>query len=269
MAIATRNADPDAPFTLASLVGEAGSGANGEKLVQTLRYHYPPELEAATLKRVNARLTSALDQAAMESVVKIAGAPADSDLNVKVRGGLTRERDAVVVYAFHDETGQLWKGCFPYEDLGKPSSERHVAQKDAIMNAPAAADYARVQAKIRAAQRDPEADSLRERVAELEAQLEESGQDPAPAEYEGRNAREIATLIADAPRETAERLQAYERAHEDRATIVNAADKRLNALDADDRAAADAQAAQAAEVERLRARVAELEGPTDTPDTAA
>jgi hypothetical protein len=255
MAIANRlTEDADAPFTLAALVTEAGSAGNGEKLVNTLMRAYPAALQAATLKRVNQRLTDQLDQDAISGVAKVAGAPADSDLNVKVRGGETRESDAVITYAFHDAEGQLWKGCFPYTELGKTDPRDHVSQRESLAGSPAAEDHAKALAKARAAAgRSEETRGLQARIAELEAQVEAQGDDPEPAEYDGKDAREIAADLADAPRETVQRVLVFEQAHKDRSTITTAAQKRLDALD-------QADAAKDAELETLRSRVAELEG---------
>lgn len=256
MAIADRiTNDPDAPFTLASLVGDAGSGANGEKLVNTLAHAYPQALQAATLKRLNERLTNALDQDAIDSVAEAAGAPADSDLNVKVRGGDVREKDAVVTYAFHDETGQLWKGCFPWTELGKSDPDGHVSQRESLAGAPEAAEYERAQAKARRAGESSETKSLRAKVEELQAQLESQPApgDPEPVrDYGKAKATDIATMLSAADRSTTARVWEYERSHEQRKTVVEAAEKRIAALDAADKAAVD-------EVATLRARVAELE----------
>jgi BMFP domain-containing protein YqiC len=259
MPIETRNADPDAPFTLASLVGDAGVGANGEKLVDTLKHHYPPDLRAAMLKRINRRLTDGLSQDQIGSAAKVAGAPADSDLNVKVHGGQSRDSDAVVTYAFHDDEGRLWKGTFPYSELGKSSPDGHVSQRESLAGAPAAEDYAKAQAKARKAAGSADTDALHERIAELEAQVDAQGDDPEPAEYEGKNAREIAASLGDASRETAARLLSFERDHENRTTVVTAAEKRLEAISVEEAAAVKAQADQAAENDALKARIAELE----------
>lgn len=274
MAIANRvTADPDAPFTLASLVGDAGVGANGEKLVQTLAHYYPPELEAATLKRVNQPLTDGLDEDAIASIAKVAGAPEDSDLNVKVRGGELRASDAVVLYAFHDDSGQLWKGCFPYSQLGKSDPDGHVSQRESLAGSPAAEDYEKARAKARAAAGDDgssaEAESLRAEVESLREQLEGAGKDPEPVkDYADANARDIATMLSAADRATAARVHEYEAAHDDRSTVIQAAEKRIAALDAEDQAATEAAAQKDAELETLRARVAELEAPQGSDSTS-
>jgi hypothetical protein len=214
MAIANRlTEDADAPFTLAALVTEAGSAGNGEKLVNTLMRAYPAALQAAPLKS-----------------------------------------DAVITYAFHDAEGQLWKGCFPYTELGKTDPRDHVSQRESLAGSPAAEDHAKALAKARAAAgSSEETRGLQARIAELEAQVEAQGDDPEPAEYDGKDAREIAADLADAPRETVQRVLVFEQAHKDRSTITTAAQKRLDALD-------QADAAKDAELETLRLRVAELEG---------
>lgn len=202
MAITARNAEPDAPFTLASLIGPAGTGANGERLVESLKFHYPPELRAAMLKRHNRALTDSLTAEQIAKVAKIAGAQPGADLNVKVHGGHTRADDAWATYAYHDADGRLWKGAFLLSELDLDDPPSHVNQRESLSAAPAAADYDRVRAKVAASQPNAqEVQALQARIADLEREL-----GAAPAE----SAEEVAALreqLEQAQRRAAEAEQ--------------------------------------------------------------
>jgi hypothetical protein len=141
--------DTEAPFRAADLIGSAGVGANGEKLVNTLAAHYPVELDAALQKTENVELSKQLDDAALKSVATIAGV--DEVADAIVRGGARRDDDAVVTYAYYDAAGDTVKGFFPFSDLGKNSSKGHVSQRDLIGATPEAVAHAEAQAKARAA----------------------------------------------------------------------------------------------------------------------
>lgn len=130
------SSDTDIEFRASDLIGTAGIGSNGEKLVNTLLDYYPAELQAAQLKRVNERLDADLD---LGKVAKIAGVKRVEQ--ARVRGGESSDDDAVVTYAFLDSTGEVWKGCFPYSDLGKSSSDGHVSQRDSLNASAAAAEH--------------------------------------------------------------------------------------------------------------------------------
>lgn len=237
--------ETEAPFQLRSLLGSNGTASNGEKLVQTLDYHYPPALRAATLRRENEDL--ALSDTEVEQAAKIAGVDSSDpeiEFAATVRGGHSRAADAWVTYAYYDEDGDLWKGAFPYGDLGQDSSDGHVSQAESLAGSPAAADFADAQEKRRNAPDDVKA--LQARIAKLEAQSSDEGDadDPAPVKDYGKaTARDIATMLSQAPRDTAARVHEYETAHENRSTVVQAAEKRIQALDDEDaKAAADLKA---------------------------
>jgi len=135
-------------FRASDLIGSAGVGSNGEKLIATLDNHYPPELDAALTKRVNTELTGDLTKDDVKKVAKISGY--DEVANVKVRGGEQSADDAVVTYvAIQDSV--VWKGCFPYSDLKSGKSDAHVSQRDSLMASPAARDHLAAQEKARAA----------------------------------------------------------------------------------------------------------------------
>lgn len=134
-----RTADTEIEFRASDLIGAAGVGSNGEKLVNTLLDHYPAELQAALEKRINPELDSELDDKAMKSIAKIAGVSEVE--HAHVRGGDRRHDDAVVTYVFLDDTGQAWKGCFPWNDLGESSSDGHVSQRDSLAQSTAAQEH--------------------------------------------------------------------------------------------------------------------------------
>lgn len=126
----------DTEFNAADLIGSAGVGENGEKLVATLDTHYPRELKAALEKKENERLAEDLD---FDAVAKIAGV--EEVEAATVRGGERRDEDAWVTYVFLDQRGTAMKGAFPFTDLGKASSERHVSQRDSLLESPAGRDF--------------------------------------------------------------------------------------------------------------------------------
>lgn len=134
-------ASDETEFSAADLVGSAGSGSNGEKLVNTLLYHYTPELKAAMLKRINPALDEELPEDATEQVAKLVGV--DQIEQVHVRGGERRPADAVISYAFFDSNGAVWKGCFPYDDLARGSltQGRHVSQRESLAASPIGVAY--------------------------------------------------------------------------------------------------------------------------------
>lgn len=142
MAAATNEVDFDA----ASLIGSAGVGNNGEKLVATLTSHYPRALSAALEKKENEKLRDNLDLA---KVAKIAGL---SEVEAAtVRGGERDEGDAWVTFVFFDQHGRPSKGAFPYGDLRGTSSDELVTQRDAAGKSPEAEAHRVAQEKADAA----------------------------------------------------------------------------------------------------------------------
>jgi hypothetical protein len=166
-----------AAFGMHSLIGEAGAGSNGEKLVESLVHHYPPALKAMLLRRPNERLMAEhgfnngrwTEDKFAEQVKAIAGVPV---IDACIRGGELSSDDAVVTYAV-DNGRDVLKGGFPYSDLGKTSSRGHVSQAGSLAASPAARDHAHAQEKAGAAARaaDAENTALKARIAELEDQL--------------------------------------------------------------------------------------------------
>lgn len=150
--------DTEVEFSAADLIGPAGSGSNGEKLVQSLLIHYPEKLRAALLKRINARLDEGIDSK-RDDVAKMLGV--DRVEGIHVRGGDQRESDAVVTYVWLDGQGKPWKGCFPYGDLanGELGDDTHVSQKGAMSKSHLATEWAsenpRPQAAAAPAHADP------------------------------------------------------------------------------------------------------------------
>lgn len=177
----------DAPFKISSLVGNAGTGSNGEKLVQALDSMYPSELQGAQLMKPNPALSDGLK---LSDVAKIAG-PAIEVRDATVRGGELIDAEAWVTYAGYDKSGDTVKGAFPYPDLGKSSSAQHVSQSDRLQESDAARDHALAEAKRQSAAQAPAADA-----------------DPI-ASYEEMSAQQIVAYLDDHP-ERAEVIKALE-----------------------------------------------------------
>lgn len=249
--------DTDAPFRLASLIGEAGSASNGEKLVNALIKHYPPELKAAQLKRPNEALMAELDmQEVAEQAAVIAGVP--QVLDVCIRGGEHSDADAWVTYAYHDGRDTM-KGAFPYPDLGRDSSTRHLSQAEWLQNSEAAREHNAARAKEADSRASQDVTRLREELAALSARLDER-REPEPIKgYSEARATDIANELADASREAVQRVLDYEVEHDNRSTVTKAAEKRIAALDAEAEQAEADQQRMVEENEALKARVAELE----------
>lgn len=256
-------------FRASDLIGSAGVGSNGEKLISTLDYHYPPELQAALLRRPNEELRGKLSDTIVANVAKIAGA--DRIAHLEVRGGDVDPDDAYITYAFYDRLRTVVKGAIPWADRGKSSSDGHVSQRDSVLNSPAARDHLAAKAKADAAASSEDVDALRAEVEALSERLSEKReQEPEPfLGYSDARAADLATELSHLSRELAVTVLDYERAHEDRSTVTNAAQKRIDTLDAEDAAARAEQERVATENEQLRARVAELEeqvtAPTEPP----
>ena len=179
-------------FVASDLIGSAGVGSEAERLIATLAYHVPPELEAVQLRRINESLTqqafgtgtSAADasdadqkrwKTATANVAKIAGA--DRVEQVVVRGGERNPDDAWVSYVFLDGRGVDVKGAFPYTDLERGTSDQHASQRDSVMRSPAARDHAAAAAKAdnvtpAASSGDPIADYEEMRAPDVIAYLE-------------------------------------------------------------------------------------------------
>lgn len=254
----TTDVTNETPFKAADLIGSAGVGENGEKLVATLDTHYPPDLSAALLKTENRALADDLD---LEQVARIAGVKEIEAATV--RGGERHTEDAWVTYVFLDDRDTASKGAFPYSDLGKKSSDRHASQRDSLANSPAARDHLAAKEKAQATSDD--VDALRQQVEALTARLDEKPPaEPEPVDgYDRANAAQIAKGLQDADRAVAERVLAYEGSHENRSTVKDAAEKRIAAIDAE----AQQQAEQEAEAKRqleadneaLRKQVEELQ----------
>lgn len=240
----------DAPFSISSLIGSAGVGSNGEKLVNALTYLYPEALTNAQLLTPNNDLTKGLK---LSDVQKVVGDGVDVR-DAVVRGGELHSEDAWVTYAGYDGNGDTVKGAFPYSDVGKSSSDEHVSQTDRLQESEAARDHALAQAKADAASADSEdVAELRQQVEALAAKLDEQPAEPLPVDqYDEATAANIAKMVTHADRVTAERVLDYERRHDDRSTVTEAAEKRIAALDAEQQAVVD-------ENEALKKRVEELE----------
>lgn len=131
--------EEEVEFRASDLIGPAGTGSNGEKLVNTLHHHYPPELKAALIKRINPALDDQLTDRDRQRIAKIAGV--QEIAQARVRGGENRSDQAVVTYAWLDGQGQVWKGCFPYSDLEAGESDGHVSQRDRLAQSPEARDH--------------------------------------------------------------------------------------------------------------------------------
>lgn len=248
--------DLDTPFTIRSLINRAGTGENGQKLIDAVASFYPPELQAIQQRRPNPVLTENLDY---EAVGRIAGLDIEDAV---VRGGEGRQ-PAWVSYAAYDANGDTVKGGFPYEDLGQSSSDRHVSQRDQLEGSDAAAAHRRAEAK-RAAAESGEVAEMRATIAELKARLDEAPDtgaelpptDPLPVDqYDQATAKNIAVMLGAAPRETAQRVLAYEQAHEDRKGVKDAAVKRIADLDEEEQAERERVAALEAENAELRAQL--------------
>lgn len=239
----------ESPFNLRSLVTDAGTASNGEKLIEAVTNFYPPELQEAQLLSPNVELSRTLD---WKQVAKIAGVKIGDAV---VRGGERDRDEAVVTYAGYDADGDTIKGFFPHSDLGKSSSDGHISQRDRLQDTEAARAHAESQEKARAAAGSEETAALKARIAELEEQVEQDGGDPEPLpvdQYDKAKAKDIVTMVGAADRETAARVLDYERRHEDRSTVTEAAEKRIEALDGEDAKVRE-------ENEQLKARIAELE----------
>lgn len=256
--------ETDAPFQIRSLIGTAGAGSNGEKLVNALTHLYPEELTAAQERRPNPVLTEGID---LDDVTKIVGDGIDVR-DAVVRGGEQRSDDAWVTFAGYDEAGDTVKGAYPYPDHGKASSRDLILQTDRLQESEAARDFALAEAKRQAAEQESseEVAALREQVEALTARLDEEPPDPEPVDgYNDANATDIAKMVGAADRPTAESVLAFERDHEDRKTVTEAAEKRIAAIDAE----AEQEAAERERVheenEALKARVAELEAQAAAP----
>lgn len=143
-------------FSARDLIGSAGIGEYGEKLAATLDTAYPERLKAAQLRRVNQKLTAKLTESDWKAAASLAGVPSLAGL--KVRGGELNPSEAVAVYSWLDEHGQVWRGCFPYTDVGKKSSDDHFAMRDAMAASPAARDLAESREKADADAPDVDGD---------------------------------------------------------------------------------------------------------------
>ena len=159
--------DTDTDFRASELVSSAGSGSNGEKLVGILLDFYPPELQAAQLKRINAELDATIDEDFTANVAKLVGV--DRIEHVHVRGGDRRREDAVITYAYLDDRGEVVKGCFPYADLAKGKSDGHVNQRQSLSRSSVAqAHIAEHPRSARSGQAQPSADPFA--LAEMSAE---------------------------------------------------------------------------------------------------
>jgi hypothetical protein len=113
----------------------------------------------------------------------------------------------------------------------------------------------------------PEAEALREEVLRLREELE-AARDPEPFEgYGDANANDLKKRLADADRDEAQAIADYERSHENRSTVVDAAVKRVDTIDEEAEAAErEAQEARDAEMAELREQLAELKARADAAD---
>lgn len=180
-------ATDDIEFRAADLIGPAGSGENGAKLVATLDTYYDPVLKGALLKRVNERLQPEVEGDNAEGAFKSAASIADVDevISLTVRGGELYDRDAMVIYAWLDSRGVVWKGCFPYSDLGKKSSDGHVSQAGSLAASREAADH-KVSVALASGQPSPD------------AQVEQRPVDPI-ADYDEMSAEDVVKYLVDYP----------------------------------------------------------------------
>lgn len=203
--MATETESTDTPFAIRSLIGEAGTGSNGEKLVNAIGDFYPDGLQRAQLLKPNTTLSGDLKLA---DVAKIAGDGIDVR-DAVVRGGELRDSEAWVTYAGYDESGDTIKGAFPFADLGKTRSGEHISQSDQLQGGTAARDFKLAQAKADAA-----------------ADAPASSGDPI-ADYEDMGARDIVAYVKDHPERASVigALEAAIRPGDERPSVVKAVEE--------------------------------------------
>lgn len=215
--MATRIEEPrqvdDAPFNARDLITTAGVGSNGELLVNTLAYHYPPELESALGKRVNAELTRGLadpEKAPGKALAKFLSAiDVERIEDVRVRGGVDESGrninpDAAhVIYVRHAGDGHTFvKGTVPYRDLLDGEYESHVSQSESMANSPAAQEHNR--------RREIARDAERKGIAGRPA-ASASTQNPVELLSKG-SASEILALMERSSSKEVEAIKAFETA---------------------------------------------------------
>lgn len=245
--------------------GHVGGQATARQLI---RHHValnPPALQAALNRRRQQERSDAIDAAEAEKVARKhykdvgEALPDEAELTgFAVRGEDDKPKQQVLTFTYALESGRTGKGFVPYNSDTVPKSVK--AGDEAVRVAklkeaglPWQAE-ATAQAESKAGRElEREAESLRERVAELEGKLrdveeqrpsveEQGGRTPADAEqaqsgppaepyegYDGENARDIAKYVRDQDdQQLAQAVLNYEEANQNRKGVVGAANSVLN-----------------------------------------
>lgn len=179
--------------------------------------------------------------------------------DIDIRGRYVRgadDRSRVVTITYVVPSGRTGKAAIgAYRDF--PSS---VAQFEQLRRVKMGIASLTPDDEGRRSADSPEADALREEVQRLNAELA-AARDPEPyAGYGDSNAKSIVERVKEADRDEAQAVADYERSHENRTTVVDAAVKRVDALDEEAEAALrEQQEAADAEKRELLDRLAALE----------
>lgn len=261
---------PQDPDATAELTQRYGVGNNAVKLLEAQADNYPAELRALlSLPIDDDRSQALLDEdvyAAAGDLLRETKRIGDEDrapelVESYVRGSDDRSR--VVTITYISPSGRSAKAA-----LGAWAGDGFSKSRDAYEELRRgkmglAAAQARVAGDSQVPADSPEAEALREEVERLHKELE-AARDPEPFEgYNAANASELKKRLADSDRGEAQRVLDYERAHEDRSTVTDAAVKRVDAIDAAEQEQREAQERENAE---LRERVAALESAQSSGD---
>jgi len=122
---------PDAPYSVGSLISEAGTGSNGDKLIDAVLGMYDPILRAAQQKSPNPKKSGELDMEVLEDLV---ASKHDVEIHdAVVRGGKTRADEGWVTFAGYDEKGLTIKGCLKLSDYSEGSLRSLIVQTDSLL----------------------------------------------------------------------------------------------------------------------------------------
>lgn len=259
---------PQDPDNTAELTQRYGVGNNALLLLEGQEQNFPAELRAALALPIDAERSEALVDAevyaAAGDLLRETKTIGDEERKPELVESYVRgsdDRSRVVTISYISPSGRSAKALLgPYVNRENPSKGFPQSQKahDEVRRAKMgiAAAQSRLDRDEDPAPDSPEAEALREEVERLSKELA-SARDPEPFEgYVAENASNLRKRLADSDRDEAQRVLDYERAHEDRSTVTDAAVKRIDAIDEAEREQSDAQARENAE---LRERLAALE----------
>lgn len=203
--------------------------ANALKIIQGVAKLYPPEFVAAASRPIDQERTDTLDYGELRRLYRGDHEVLDDAAAVRGKGD-----NAVVFFIVQTENGRSHREVLPYSKFSNSQSRHEEERKRRLSVASAARRAGAKDDELGGlAEDDPRVQALEEEVARLREELE-LAQDPPPFEgYDDETADDLKAHVRESESAAElERIAQYEPRHKNRATVAEAAKKRLQELTA-------------------------------------